>query len=76
VVYGIEDNGKGIPSGNLSDIFMPFFRLHAKENETAGEGLGLTIVTRILESLRGHVKVESELGKGSRFYVYLPKGLG
>ncbi|HSQ42844.1 MAG TPA: ABC transporter substrate-binding protein [Fibrobacteraceae bacterium] len=76
VVYSIEDNGMGIPSRNLSDIFMPFFRLSAKENEITGEGLGLTIVTRILESLRGHIKVESELGKGSRFCVYLPKGSG
>lgn len=72
VVYSIDDNGIGIPASSLSHIFAPFFRLNPSASHQ-GEGLGLTFVTRILESHRGHIKVESELGKGSRFSIYLPQ---
>jgi PAS domain S-box-containing protein len=72
VVYTMEDNGIGIPTSNLGHIFAPFFRINPKGSH-AGDGLGLTFVTRILESHRGHIKVESEVGKGARFSVYLPK---
>jgi len=75
VVYSIEDNGVGIPASSLGHIFSPFFRLDPNGMHS-GEGLGLTFVTRILESHRGHIKVESELGKGSRFSIYLPESGG
>lgn len=72
VAYSIDDNGIGIPASSLSHIFAPFFRLNPSSSHQ-GEGLGLTFVTRILESHRGHIKVESELGKGSRFSIFLPQ---
>lgn len=72
VVYSMDDNGIGIPASNLGHIFSPFFRINPRGNHN-GDGLGLTFVTRILESHRGHIKVESVVGKGSRFSVFLPR---
>jgi|GEM_PF-630624 len=71
-VYCVEDNGIGIAPEQQQRIFTPFFRVDTKA--PGGEGLGLTIVTRIVERLGGRVWVESEPGKGSRFYVELPTG--
>lgn len=76
VAYSLEDTGIGIPRSGLGNIFSPFFKLQAFENtETigGGEGLGLSIVTRILESHRGHITVDSEVGKGTHFTFYLPR---
>ncbi len=71
-VYCVEDNGCGIAPDQQQHVFTPFFRVD--EKNPSGEGLGLTIVARILRRLGGQVWVESELGKGSRFYVKLPTG--
>jgi signal transduction histidine kinase/CheY-like chemotaxis protein len=69
-VYCVEDNGVGIPKEHLEKIFEIFYRLNPKE--TAGEGLGLSIVQRILKRLEGRITVDSEAGKGSKFCIYLP----
>lgn len=69
-IYCIEDNGIGIAENHLEKIFELFHRLHPEE--FAGEGLGLTIVRQILGRLDGEIRVESDFGKGSRFYVILP----
>ena len=71
-VYTVEDNGIGIAPEQQQRVFIPFFRADARTD--GGEGLGLTIVSRIVERLGGRVWVESELGKGSRFYIALPTG--
>jgi PAS domain S-box-containing protein len=71
-VYTVEDNGIGIAPEQQQRVFIPFFRADARTD--GGEGLGLTIVSRIVERLGGRVWVESELGKGSRFHVVLPTG--
>jgi len=71
-VYIVEDNGIGIAPEQQQRVFIPFFRADARND--GGEGLGLTIVSRIVERLGGRVWVESELGKGSRFHVALPAG--
>jgi signal transduction histidine kinase/DNA-binding NarL/FixJ family response regulator len=68
--YCIEDNGIGIPKEYLEKIFEIFYRLNP--NETAGEGLGLSIVQRILNRLDGKITVTSEPEKGSKFCVSLP----
>ncbi|MBN2464437.1 PAS domain S-box protein [candidate division WOR-3 bacterium] len=76
-VYCVEDNGIGIERHLLGHVFEPFYQAEPKTSE--GEGLGLTIVTRILGRLDGRVRVESEAGKGSRFYFSLPvamEGIG
>lgn len=67
-VYCIEDNGIGIAPEYQEKIFEMFHQLKLAE----GEGLGLTIVQRIIERHNGTIKVESESGKGSRFIVVLP----
>jgi len=63
----IEDTGEGIPPDALEQIFEPFYT--RKEH---GTGLGLSIAKQIVEEHGGEIRVESELGKGSRFSVFLP----
>ncbi len=70
VVYCVEDNGIGIAEEHKEKSFEIFHRL----NPTAvpGEGLGLTIVSRIVEKHDGKIWLESKPGEGSRFYVEFP----
>ncbi|MBI9037634.1 MAG: PAS domain S-box protein [Bacteroidales bacterium] len=68
--FWVRDNGIGISAENQKLLFNKFERLD--QVKTEGHGLGLSIVLRIIEKLGGQVGVESELGKGSRFYFTLP----
>jgi len=69
----VSDTGFGIPGEDLERIFERFFRVkNEKTRHIIGTGLGLPIVKSIVEAHNGKIKVESELGKGSRFYIYLP----
>lgn len=70
-VYCVEDNGIGIDQAHQKNIFEIFHRLDPDRGE--GDGLGLNIVQQILGSMSGSIRVESEPGVGSRFYVTLPK---
>jgi two-component system, chemotaxis family, sensor kinase Cph1 len=70
VVFCVEDNGIGIAKEHIGKIFEIFHRLNP--SDTSGEGLGLTIVKRIMAKHNGKVWVESELGKGCKFFVELP----
>jgi PAS domain S-box-containing protein len=70
VVYCVRDNGIGIPEEHYSKIFEIFQRLNP--SATTGEGLGLSIVKKILSRHNGSIWVESEPGVGSRFFVSLP----
>ncbi len=65
----VRDNGLGIPEEKWSDIFRPFSRVHVGHAE--GSGVGLATVKRLAEKLGGGVEVESEVSKGSTFYVTL-----
>jgi two-component system, chemotaxis family, sensor kinase Cph1 len=69
-VYCVEDNGIGIAPEQKESVFELFHRLDPSRGD--GEGLGLTIVKQIRGRLDGEIRVESKLGKGSRFYVRLP----
>ncbi len=73
-VYCVEDNGIGIESEHQKKIFEIFHRLDP-EGSVDGEGLGLTIVSRIIARQEGKVWLESEKGKGSKFFVALPNSL-
>lgn len=74
VTITIEDNGIGIPEESLSKIFSIFNRLH-KKTEFKGHGIGLATCKKIVEKLGGEIWVESEVGKGSYFFVKLPSQL-
>lgn len=69
-IYCVEDNGIGIAAEHQAKIFEIFQQLDP--GTTTGEGLGLTIVRQILDRHKGSIWVESEQGKGSRFFVALP----
>ena len=70
-IYRVEDNGIGVDSTFLENIFEIFQRLEPS-GPVKGQGLGLTIVKRIVVRNNGRVWVESEHGRGSRFFVALP----
>ncbi|WP_022668674.1 ATP-binding response regulator [Desulfospira joergensenii] len=70
----VEDNGFGIPSESLDQIFERFFRVKNEQTRYInGTGLGLAIVKSIVESHNGNIHVESKLNEGTRFTVTLPK---
>lgn len=75
VVYCIEDTGKGIAPEHLGNIWGLFQRLEPN-GAVPGEGLGLTLVRRIMERHRGRAWAESVLGEGSRFFIALPMEIG
>ena len=63
----VEDDGIGIREEHLSKIFDPYFTTKQK-----GNGLGLSVAYSVVKNHVGHIEVESELGAGTRFHVYLP----
>ncbi len=67
----IQDNGIGFKAEYSDQIFDVFKRLHGKE-AYPGTGIGLATVKRIVENHHGKITVDSELGKGARFDVYIP----
>lgn len=69
-IYCVSDNGVGIDPNHFKRIFEIFYRL--EPDSTDGEGLGLTIVQRIIERHNGRIWVESTPGVGSQFFVALP----
>lgn len=68
VQLSVQDTGAGIPDSIVAKIFDPFFTTKAG----GGTGLGLSVVSGIVESLGGTISVQSRLGKGSTFHVFLP----
>ncbi|TLY49409.1 MAG: HAMP domain-containing protein, partial [Gemmatimonadetes bacterium] len=67
----VEDNGIGIAPEHHERIFRVFERLH-RAADYPGTGIGLAIVRKAMERMGGSVGVESELGRGSRFWIELP----
>jgi signal transduction histidine kinase len=69
----VTDTGIGIPKEHRESIFEPFRQVDESiSREYSGMGLGLSIVKRLTASMRGKIKVESELGQGSTFTITLP----
>jgi two-component system phosphate regulon sensor histidine kinase PhoR len=76
VRFCVEDFGAGIASEHLSRLFERFYRVDkTRSRESGGTGLGLSIAKHIVESHKGRMWVESELGRGSRFCFTLPQVL-
>lgn len=67
----ITDTGKGIPLERQGTIFSRFYR-EPEVHNTEGVGIGLYLARKIVSMQNGYMKVESETGKGSTFYIYLP----
>lgn len=73
VCLQVEDTGIGITAEDLPHIFRRFYRgTGVSESQKAGTGLGLSVAMRIVELHRGEIEVESRLGQGSTFRIYLP----
>lgn len=74
VLLSIEDTGIGIKKDDLPVIFEAFRRIERPLGQNIeGSGLGLAIVKNILEALHGRIEVQSELGRGSTFTIFLPE---
>ena len=70
----VQDTGIGIAREELSHIFQKFYRIdNSDTREIGGTGLGLYIAKRRVEAMGGKIWAESELGKGSRFIIVLPR---
>ncbi len=67
IKIAVSDTGKGIPAEEMANVFDPFHTTKKK-----GMGLGLSICNRFVEAHGGRIEVESEVGKGTRFVVWLP----
>jgi two-component system phosphate regulon sensor histidine kinase PhoR len=73
IVISVADKGIGIPKAEQDRIFERFYRTDAaRSRESGGTGLGLSIVKHLVEAQGGRVRVESEVGSGSTFYLHLP----
>lgn len=68
----VADTGEGIPDDMLEDLFMPFNRLTQAQTEIEGTGIGLTLTKELINRMNGRIGVESEVGKGSVFWIELP----
>jgi len=69
IVIEVKDSGMGMDNKTLQKIFTPFFT--TKEPEK-GTGLGLSVVNNIIKNSQGWIKVNSQLGKGTEFKIFLP----
>ncbi len=73
IVFEVRDEGRGIPPGKLEAVFQRFQQVDASDSrKRGGSGLGLAICRGIVQLHGGAIWAESELGKGSSFFVSLP----
>ncbi|MDJ0674336.1 MAG: ATP-binding protein, partial [Calothrix sp. MO_167.B42] len=72
VCFWVRDTGEGIAQSDRTKIFERFARATNSRRRSEGAGLGLSIVKAIAEAHRGGVKLQSELGQGSIFTIFLP----
>lgn len=68
----ISDTGVGISAQHLADVFEPFSRASQERSAVAGSGVGLALCRRLIQAMRGLIRVDSQEGKGSTFTITLP----
>ncbi|MER3407570.1 MAG: hypothetical protein C4292_01865 [Nitrososphaera sp.] len=74
IVFGVRDNGPGIPKDKQQFLFKKFYQVDTSlKRKHGGTGLGLAISKGIVTGLGGHIWVVTEEGKGSSFYFSLPR---
>ena len=72
-MLSITDTGTGIPPEMLAKVFEPFF---TTKGVGKGTGLGLSMVYGFIKQSNGHIDIDSEVGRGTTFRLYLPRGAG
>ncbi|MDD5457711.1 MAG: HAMP domain-containing sensor histidine kinase, partial [Candidatus Margulisbacteria bacterium] len=73
IIFTVEDTGPGIPADKLPFIFEKFTQLNTYQDKSEGLGLGLSIVKTLINLHNGTISVKSELNKGTKFIIHLPK---
>lgn len=71
LIIKVSDTGRGIPEESLAHVFEPFYQAR-QGGYAVGTGVSLSLVAQIVCSLKGTIKVNSELGKGTEFVIVLP----
>ena len=75
IELAVKDNGSGIPEEHLPHLFERFYRSDtSRTRRYGGAGLGLAITQSLVELHGGTISVESRVGEGSTFVVWLPRG--
>lgn len=72
IVVEITDKGPGISPEDKEHIFQPFFRGNKQDSRIHGTGLGLALAHTIINLHKGRIELDTELGKGSTFKIFLP----
>jgi signal transduction histidine kinase len=73
ITVSVEDTGPGIAAEEHESIFQEYWQSREAERRRVGTGLGLAIARRLVEMHGGRIQLESELGKGSTFFIVLPR---
>ncbi len=72
LIFSFIDNGIGIPSDEIDNVFNKFYRIENQFNQQGSVGIGLAFCKEVVKFMKGEIGVKSELGKGSEFKIILP----